>query len=133
MRKYRIVSVLLAAGLLAGCAAAEQKTAESTWHAISQDEAKRMMEQEKGFLIVDVRTAEEFAEGHIPGAVNVPNESISENSMPQELPDKDQILLIYCRSGNRSRQAAEKLAKTGYTNLYEFGGINTWSGEITTE
>ena len=98
---------------------------------ISQDEAMKIMEEESGYLIVDVRRPEEFAEGHIEGAINVPNEGIAEE-MPEELPDKDQLLLIYCRTGRRSKEASEKLAKIGYKNVYEFGGINTWTGTIVT-
>ena len=98
---------------------------------ISQDEAMKIMEEESGYLIVDVRRPDEFAEGHIEGAINVPNEGIAEE-MPEELPDKDQLLLIYCRTGRRSKEASEKLAKIGYTNVYEFGGINTWTGTIVT-
>ncbi len=95
---------------------------------ISQEEAKEMMQQEDGHVIVDVRTQEEYDEGHIPGAILIPNETIG-NEEPAELPDKDQIILIYCRSGNRSKQAAQKLANMGYTKIYEFGGIKDWTGE----
>lgn len=98
---------------------------------ISQDEAMKIMDEESGYLIVDVRRPNEFAEGHIEGAINVPNEGIAEE-MPEELPDKDQLLLIYCRTGRRSKEASEKLAKIGYKNVYEFGGINTWTGTIVT-
>ena len=98
---------------------------------ISQDEAMKIMEEESGYLIVDVRRPDEFAEGHIEGAINVPNEGIAEE-MPEELPDKNQLLLIYCRTGRRSKEASEKLAKIGYKNVYEFGGINTWTGTIVT-
>ena len=91
-----------------------------------------MMSRDDDHIIVDVRRNDEYEAGHIPGAILIPNESI-DTSQPEELPDKDQIILIYCRSGNRSKQAAEKLAAMGYTNIYEFGGINTWTGEIVTE
>ena len=84
--------------------------------------------EESGYIILDVRTAEEYSEKHIPGAVNVPNEIIGSAGIP-ELPDKAQLILVYCRSGNRSKQAAEKLAKLGYTNIVEFGGIHDWTGE----
>ena len=94
---------------------------------ITQDEAKRMM-QEEDCVIVDVRRTDEYAAGHIPGAICIPNETIGEEA-PPELPDKAQLILVYCRSGNRSRQAAGKLAKLGYTNIVEFGGINSWTGE----
>jgi len=104
----------------------------SGYQQISQEEAMKMMEEEDDYLILDVRTPEEFAEGHIPDAVNIPNETIG-SDVSDVLKDKDQILLIYCRSGNRSKQASSKLAMLGYTNIYEFGGINTWPGEIVTE
>ena len=99
---------------------------------ISQDEAKEMMEQDDGHVIVDVRRPDEFAAGHIPGAICIPNETI-ESEQPEELTDLDQVILIYCRSGNRSKQAAQKLFDMGYTNVYEFGGINDWIGEVVTE
>ena len=99
---------------------------------ISQDEAKEMMEQDDGHVIVDVRRPDEFAAGHIPGAICIPNETI-ESEQPEELTDFDQVILIYCRSGNRSKQAAQKLFDMGYTNVYEFGGINDWTGEVITE
>ena len=99
---------------------------------ISQDEAKQMMEQDGTQIIVDVRTQEEYDSGHIPGAICIPNESIG-TEQPEELQDLDQIILIYCRSGNRSKQAAQKLFDMGYTKVYEFGGIIDWTGEIVTD
>ena len=99
---------------------------------ISQDEAMQIMEEETGYLIVDVRRPDEFEEGHIEGAINVPNEEIADEVL-EELPDTDQLLLVYCRTGRRSKEAAEKLAEIGYTNVYEIGGINTWPGTIVTE
>lgn len=87
-----------------------------------------MMEEESNYIILDVRTPEEFSEKHIPGAINIPNETIGTEEVP-ELPDKDQLILIYCRSGNRSKQASEKLVRLGYTNIVEFGGINDWPGD----
>ena len=99
------------------------------WQSISQDKAKEMMALDGGQIIVDVRRQDEYDAGHIPGAVLIPNESIG-TEPPEELPDLDQIILIYCRSGNRSKQAAQKLADIGYTNVYEFGGISTWDGGI---
>ena len=123
MRK--LLSIFLVGILLAGCAA-PQETAG--YRQISMDEAIAMMEEESGYIILDVRTESEFADKHIPGAVNIPNESIGTEEIP-ELPDKDQLILVYCRSGNRSKQAAEKLAALGYTNVVEFGGINSWPGE----
>ena len=104
-------------------------TKAMTYEQISQKEAKELMASEEGYIILDVRTQSEYANGHIPGAICVPNEGISD-VMPSELPNLDQLILVYCRSGNRSRQAAKKLAEIGYTNIKEFGGINTWNGKI---
>jgi len=99
---------------------------------ITQEEAKEMMEKDDGHIIVDVRREDEYAEGHIPGAILIPNESI-ETEPPEELPDFDQIILVYCRSGRRSKEAAQKLADMGYAYVYEFGGIIDWDGEIVKE
>jgi len=99
---------------------------------ISQAEAADMMAKDDGHIVVDVRREDEFASGHIPGAICIPNESIGD-TRPPELPDLDQIILIYCRSGNRSKQAAQKLADLGYTHVYEFGGILDWKGDVATE
>ena len=90
--------------------------------------AYRELEEETGYTILDVRTAQEYSEKHIPGAINIANESIGTEDIP-ELPDKDQLILVYCRSGNQSKQASEKLVKLGYTNIVEIGGINSWPGE----
>lgn len=95
---------------------------------ISQEEANEMMNREDGHIIVDVRRRDEYDEGHLPDAILIPNESI-DKSRPKELPDLDQIILVYCRSGRRSKEASEKLAAMGYKNVYEFGGIITWTGE----
>lgn len=103
-----------------------------TYTQISMDEAVAMMEEESDYIILDVRTSEEFAEKHIPNAINVPNETIGTDPVP-ELPKEDQLIFVYCRSGNRSKQASEKLAEIGYTNVYEFGGINDWTGETVSE
>ena len=102
-----------------------------TYTQISMDEAKQIFESDTdgSYIILDVRRADEFAEGHIPGAINVANESIGDEA-PAELPDKNQLIYVYCRSGNRSKQAAEKLVALGYTNIVEFGGILDWTGEI---
>ena len=99
---------------------------------ITQEEAKEMMKKDDGHIIVDVRREDEYAEGHIPGAILIPNESI-ETEPPEELPDFDQIILVYCRSGRRSKEAAQKLADMGYAYVYEFGGIIDWDGEIVKE
>ena len=96
---------------------------------ITQEEAKQMMEQDDGHVIVDVRRQDEYDEEHIPGAILIPNESI-DGEPPKELPDQDQIILVYCRSGRRSKEASQKLADMGYSNVYEFGGIIDWTGDI---
>ena len=121
----RIMPLLMALLLLAGCGAQPEA---STYRQITAEEAAAMMEEESGYLILDVRTAGEYSEKHIPGAINGPNETIGNQDIP-ELPDKEQLILVYCRSGNRSKQAAEKLVKLGYTNIVEFGGIHDWTGE----
>ena len=105
---------------------------KNTYTRISQETAKQMLAEDDGHILVDVRRPDEFAAGHIPGAICVPNESIGEEP-PALLPDRDAILLLYCRSGNRSRQAAQKLVDLGYTNVYEFGGILDWTDEIVTD
>ena len=121
----RIIPILMALLLLSGCAT---QSAKKTYRQISMEEAVTMMEEETEYIILDVRTAEEYSEKHIPGAINIANESIGTEDIP-ELPDKDQLILVYCRSGNRSKQASEKLVKLSYTNIVEFGGINDWTGE----
>ncbi len=102
------------------------------YNQIDQETAKLMMNLDDGHVIVDVRREDEFAEGHIPGAILIPNESI-DIEQPSELPDLDQIILVYCRSGRRSKEASQKLADMGYTNVYEFGGIIDWTGDIVTD
>ena len=96
---------------------------------INMDVAKSIFEVPGEYIILDVRRADEFAEGHIPGAINVANEDIEDKEIV-ELPDKNQTIYVYCRSGNRSKQAAEKLVKLGYENIIEFGGIIDWKGDI---
>ena len=121
----RIIPILMALLLLSGCAT---QSAKKTYRQITMEEAVTMLEEETGYTILDVRTAQEYSEKHIPGAINIANESIGTEDIP-ELPDKDQLILVYCRSGNRSKQASEKLVKLGYTNIVEIGGINSWPGE----
>lgn len=124
----KLIPILLSALFLTGCGGtSSDKT--NTYRSISMDEAVVMMEQEQGYIILDVRRPDEFAEGHIPNAINVANESIGTDEIAQ-LPDKDQLILVYCRSGRRSKEAAQKLVKLGYTNIVEFGGILDWKGEI---
>ena len=107
------------------------KSSDHTYQQITQDEAKELMQADNGSVIVDVRRQDEYDSGHIPGAILIPNESIG-TEKPEALPDPDQMILIYCRSGRRSKEAAQKLADMGYTNIYEFGGIIDWNGETTT-
>ncbi|MBR0416774.1 MAG: rhodanese-like domain-containing protein [Firmicutes bacterium] len=127
------VCLIVAFSLLCGCdrkeEAAEEERPEAGFMQISQEEAKSMMEKDDGHVIVDVRRKDEYIEGHIPGAICIPNESITDE-MPEKLPDLGQTILIYCRSGRRSKEAAAKLAAIGYTDIYEFGGIIDWDGEI---
>lgn len=99
---------------------------------VSMNDIEEIMKENKEYIILDVRTVAEFKEGHIPNAICIPNETINENNL-KSLPDKNQLILVYCRSGNRSKQAAEKLKNLGYTNIVEFGGIIDWKGEIVTD
>jgi len=122
----RIIPFILSFLLLVGCTAPVEP--ETTYRQINMDEAIAMMEEESNYIILDVRTPEEFADKHIPGAINIPNETIGTVELP-ELPDKEQLILVYCRSGNRSKQASEKLVALGYTNIVEFGGIIDWPGD----
>lgn len=134
----RIIAVLIIACLLfAGCAAKQSSAGseaasaaeknEDGYVQISQEEAAKLMQTED-CIILDVRTPEEFAEGHIPNAINFPVERMTSAEMPQ-LPDKNQLILVYCRSGNRSKTASKQLAQNGYTDVREFGGIIDWTGE----
>ena len=122
----RIILLAAAVLLLSGCGGEE--AGKPVYRQITQEEAAEIMNREKDFLLLDVRTQEEYEDGHIPGAICIPNETIGSGEIAA-LPDKEQLILVYCRSGNRSKQAAEKLAGLGYTNVLEFGGINTWTGE----
>lgn len=126
--KIRVAAAAVAA-LLAALLAACGASSKPSYRQITADEAAQMMQEETDFVLLDVRTQEEYASGHIPGAICIPNETIGSEEIP-ELPDKDQLVLVYCRSGNRSKQASQKLAEQGYTNVVEFGGINGWTGEI---
>ena len=125
MNKIRkLATFLITSILLSSCARSDTGKG---YREITMDEAAIMMEEETNYIILDVRRADEFAEKHIPGAINVPNEAIGDSEIP-ELPDKSQLILVYCRSGNRSKQAAKKLVALGYTNIVEFGGILDWKG-----
>jgi len=140
MKKSRFLLIPVIAILCCGCGTFDAvKDAfggfgkeKATYTQISQEEAQKIMAEESGYIIVDVRRQDEYDAIHIPDAVLIPNESIGKER-PKELPDLDQIILVYCRSGNRSKQASQKLADMGYTNVYEFGGINDWTGEVVIE
>ena len=127
----KLIPILLSALMFTGCTGATGNRTK-TYRRISMDEAVAMMAKESGYIILDVRRPDEFAAGHIPNAINVPNESIGTAEIP-ELSDKNQLILVYCRSGRRSKEASEKLVKLGYTNIVEFGGILDWKGEIVTD
>ncbi len=101
------------------------KTEGNPYRQITAEEAKRMMDEEENYVILDVRTKEEFDEGHISGAILIPDFEI-ESRAENELTDHDQLILVYCRSGNRSKRASKKLSDLGYSNIIDFGGINNW-------
>lgn len=123
----KIIPLFLVLLLFVGCAATPAES-QNGYRQVDTSEAVSIMETEQDYVILDVRTEEEFAQKHIPGAICVPNETIGTGEIP-ELPNKDQLILVYCRSGNRSKQASDKLVKMGYTNIVEFGGIKDWTGE----
>ena len=127
MRK--LILFLLTAMLLVGCGQANQNNQEVVYMNITVQEAKQIMDREEGYIILDTRTQAEYDEGHIPGAIVVPHDEITDRA-EEELPDKDQLLLVYCRSGRRSKLAAEALVELGYTNIKEFGGIIDWPYEV---
>ena len=124
----KLLPILLSALMFTGCSGTSNSQT-NTYRSITMDDAVTMMAQETGYIILDVRRPDEFAAGHIPNAINVPNESIGTDEIP-ELPNKDQLIMVYCRSGRRSKEASAKLVKLGYTNIVEFGGILDWKGEI---
>ena len=133
-RLTTILLIVLLAPALTGCTlflVRDRDGMVNSYRQISQDTAKKMMEADDGHVIVDVRRQDEYDGGHIPGAILIPNESIGAEP-PAELPDMDQVILVYCRSGRRSKEAAQKLFDMGYRNVYEFGGINDWTGDVVT-
>ena len=126
----RILPLLLVLMLmLTGCGKSDADIQNNTYEKISMSEGLARMESDENYILLDVRRADEFEAGHIPGAVNLPNEEIGTEENPS-LPDKAQTIYIYCRSGNRSKQAADKLLALGYTNIIEFGGIIDYTGEL---
>lgn len=126
--KKTFLLVLLAALLLAGCGKQTENIQEAALMNITAEEAKKLMDSESGYVILDVRTEQEYAEGHIPGAILIPDYEISEKA-ESVLTDKDQLILVYCRSGRRSKNAAAQLEEMGYTRIREFGGILDWPYE----
>ena len=125
----RILPLFLLLLLLTGCGGtASNSSSENDYQQISQEEAKEMMDTQD-VIILDVREQDEYDSGHIPGAVLLPVGTIDEETAAEVIPEKDSTVLVYCRSGNRSKTASSALAELGYTNIYEFGGINTWPYE----
>ena len=122
----RIIPFLLALFLLTGCGG---NAAGGVYQQITQEAAKEMMDTQQEVVILDVREQDEYDSGHIPDAVLLPVGTIDEDTAAEVIPEKDSAVLVYCRSGNRSKTASSALADLGYTNIYEFGGISTWPYE----
>ena len=129
MLKRILPLLLVLVIMLAGCGKSNADIPNNTYEKITMSEGLKRMESDENYILLDVRRADEFEAGHMPGAVNLPNEEIGTEEIPS-LPDKAQTIYIYCRSGNRSKQAADKLLALGYTNLIEFGGIIDYTGEL---
>ena len=128
-RNKRFLLILLTLALPFGCVGCVSDGGSATYEQISGAEAKALMDSESGYIIIDARTQSEYDEGHIPGAILIPEYELADRA-EKELPDKNQLILVYCRSGRRSKIAAEELVKLGYTNVKEFGGIIDWEYEI---
>ena len=125
----KLFILLLAAAIFAACGQTEKIVKESVYMNITAEEAKVLMESETGYIILDVREQDEYDAGHIPGAILIPYTRIEEEAS-EKLTDKDQLILVYCRSGRRSKIATDALVELGYTNIREFGGILDWPYEI---
>ena len=125
----KLIFLLLAVMMLTACGELNKTDREATYMNITAEEAKGIMDREEGYIILDVRTQEEYDQGHIPGATQISHEEIAEKA-EDVLTDKDQLILVYCRSGRRSKIAAEILVDLGYTNIKEFGGILDWPYEV---
>ena len=131
MKKVKglIIMLLISLSLFGMTACGSENGKSSTYEQITAEQAKTIMDTEKDYIIIDARTEEEFAEGHIENAILIPEYEIKDRA-EKELPDKEQLILVYCRSGRRSKIASEELVKLGYTNVKEFGGIIDWPYEI---
>lgn len=127
MKKW--IFLLAAVFLLTGCSQAEEKEKEAVYLNITAQEAKHIMDAQECYVILDVRTQEEYDQGHIPGAILIPDYEIAERA-EEVLTDKNQLILVYCRSGRRSKNASQILVELGYTNIREFGGIIDWPYEV---
>ena len=125
----KLIFLLLAVMMLTACGQAKENDQGAVYVNITAEEAKQIMDTEEGYIILDVRTQEEYDAGHVPGAILISHEEIAEKA-EKVLTDKDQLILVYCRSGRRSKIAAEALAELGYTNIKEFGGIIDWPYEV---
>ena len=125
----KLVFLLLAVLMLTACGQDKENDQGAVYVNITAEEAKKIMDTEEGYIILDVRTQEEYDQGHIPGAIVISHEEIAEKS-EDVLTDKEQLILVYCRSGRRSKIAAEALVELGYTNIKEFGGISDWPYEV---
>ena len=125
----KLAFLLLAVMMLTACGQDKENNQGAVYVNITAEEAKQIMDKEEGFIILDVRTQEEYDQGHIPGAIVISHEEIAEKA-EKVLTDKDQLILVYCRSGRRSKIAAEALVELGYTNIKEFGGIIDWPYEV---
>lgn len=125
----KLILFFLAVMLLTACGQAKENDQGAVYVNITAEEAKQIMDNEEGYIILDVRTQEEYDQGHIPGAIVISHEEITEKA-EDVLTDKDQLILVYCRSGRRSKIAAEALVELGYTNIKEFGGISDWPYEV---
>lgn len=127
MKKWSLL--ILGLLLLTACSSPTKNNQEMVFLNITAEEARKLMDSEKDRIILDVRSREEYDQGHIPGAILIPDTEI-EAKAADLLPDKDQLILVYCRSGRRSKLAAQSLADLGYTNIREFGGILDWPYEV---
>ena len=130
MKKFSVILILIitCAAIFYGCTSGGENKMENSYEQITPAKAKEIMDNENGYVILDVRTQEEYDEAHIDGAILIPDYEIVAKA-ESVLKDKDQLILVYCRSGRRSKNAAEDLVKLGYTNVKEFGGIIDWPYE----